>query len=87
MDTGEIKLIFNINVNVIYLKARIYDDKLLEGAETFGARLIVPDHHRSSGLKLCNPSHVTVFIKDGMFHLHTSIYTYLISQLYKFFYR
>ena len=85
MDTGEKKLIFNTGVNVMYLKVRIYDDKLLEGTEAFGARLIVPDHLRSSGLKLCNPSDVTVFIKDGMFHLHMPIYIiYVVANFPNF---
>ena len=66
LDTVEKKLIFNTGVNAINLKVRIYDDKLLEGTEAFGVRLIVSDHHR---LKLCNPFHVTVFIKDGTFNL------------------
>ena len=69
VGTGEAKLIFKTGVNAIHLKVRIHDDKLLEGTEAFGARLIVPDHQKSNGLKLCNPSLVTVFIKDGMFYL------------------
>ena len=49
------------------VKATIKDDKRFEGTEAFGAQLIVPDHHKSKGLKLGSTSRATVFINDGMF--------------------
>jgi len=51
---------------VVYIKVRIFDDKLLEGTEAFGVQLSIPNHHKENGVKLGDPSHTTVFIKDGM---------------------
>ena len=53
------------NQNVIYIKVRIFDDKLVEGTEAFGVQLSIPDHHKANGVKLEDPSRATVFIKDG----------------------
>lgn len=63
--TGLYRLIFYPNKNSIKVKIAIRDDKLVEGTEAFGVQLIVPDHHKRNGLRLGNPSHATVFIKDG----------------------
>ena len=53
---------------MIYIKVQIFDDKLLEGTEAFGVQLSIPNHHKANGVKLGDPSGVTVFIKDGMVH-------------------
>jgi len=53
------------NQNVVYIKVRIFDDKLLERTEVFGVQLYVPDHHKENGVRLGDPSHATIFIKDG----------------------
>jgi len=58
------------NQNVIYIKVRIFDDILVEGTEAFGVQLSIPDHHKAVGVKLGNPSHATVFIKDGNIYYH-----------------
>ena len=49
------------------VRIRISNDSLAEGTEAFGLQLIVPNHHKSKGLKLGNNSIATVFINDGMF--------------------
>ena len=74
------KLIFNAGVNSLILKVRIYDDKLVEGTEAFGVKLIIPDHHVKNGVKLGNPSVATVFIKDGM---NVTMYIWLLSLFYR----
>jgi len=53
------------NLNVVYIKVRIFDDILLEGTEAFGVQLSIRDHHKANGLRLGDPSNATVFIKDG----------------------
>jgi len=53
------------NQNVVDIKVRIFDDKLLEGTEAFGVQLSIRDHHIENGVRLGDPSHATVFIKDG----------------------
>jgi len=51
--------------NYIYVKVKIFDDKLVEETEAFGVQLSIPDHHKSNGVQLGTPSLATVFIKDG----------------------
>jgi len=65
VKTGTFLTYVPVNQNVVYIKVRIFDDKLLEGTEAFGVQLSIPDHHKANGVKLGNPSRVTVFIKDG----------------------
>ena len=62
------RLIFYTHEKVKTIKVRIFDDQLVEKTEAFGVQLIVPDHHKSKGLKLGNPSIATVCIKDGTLH-------------------
>ena len=50
---------------MVYIKVQIFDDKLLEGTEAFGVQLSIPNHHKTNGVKLGDPSRATVFIKDG----------------------
>ena len=50
---------------MIYIKVRIFDDKRLEGTEAFGVQLSIPNNHKANGVKLGDPSHATVFIKDS----------------------
>ena len=59
-------MIFYPHVSVIRVKIPIRDDKLVEGTEAFGVKLIVPDHHKANGVGLGNPSIAIVFIRDGM---------------------
>ena len=49
------------------VKIKIRNDKCVEETEAFGVQFIVPDHHKSKGLKLGNISAATVFINDGTF--------------------
>ena len=66
MRTGNYRLIFYPHVNVIRVKITIRNDKVVEGTEAFGIKLIAPDHHKANGVGLGNPSVATVFIRDGM---------------------
>ena len=52
-------------MNVIRVKIAIRDDKVVEGTEAFGVKLIVPNHHKANGVRLGNPSVTIVFIRDG----------------------
>ena len=63
--TGNYRLIFYPHVNVIRVKIAIRDDKVVEGTEAFGVKLIVPNYHKANGVRLGNPSVATVFIRDG----------------------
>ena len=65
MQTGVFFAYVPANQNVILAKVRIFDDTLVEETEAFGVQLYIPDHHKVNGVKLGNPSHTTVFIKDG----------------------
>jgi len=65
LQTGVFYAYAPANQNVVYIKVRIFDDKLLEGTEAFGVQLSIPDHHKANGVKLGNLSRATVFIKDG----------------------
>ena len=65
MQTGVFFVYVPANQNVILIKIRIVDDKLVEGTEAFGVQLYIPDHHKANGVKLGDPSRVTVLIKDG----------------------
>ena len=70
VEIGVTRLVFYPSDNVKTVRVRIFDDKLVEGTETFGVKLVVPDHHIPNGVKLGNPSLATVFIKDGMLYAH-----------------
>ena len=59
-------MIFYPHVSAIRVKIPIKDDKLVEGTEAFGVKLVVPDHHKANGVDLGYPSIATVFIRDGM---------------------
>ena len=75
MRIGEYRLVFYPNENAKTIKIKITDDKLVEGTESFGVQLIVPDHHIKNGLKLGNPSLATVFIQDSTFDICTYMCT------------
>ena len=79
MRIGTTRLVFYPSDSFQTARVRIYDDKLVEGTEAFGVKLIVPDHHVANGVKLGNPSLTTVYIKDGM-SLCASFYGLFISQ-------
>ena len=60
-------VVFNAGVSSKTFKIAIKDDELVEGTEAFGAKLIIPDHHKSKCLKLGDISIATVYINDGRF--------------------
>ena len=60
-------IVFNPGVDSRTVRIKIGNDNWVEGTEAFGVQLIVPNHHKSKGLKLGNISIATVFINDGMF--------------------
>ena len=66
MQVGETRLVFYPHEKSKTVRVGIKDDKLIEGTEAFGVKLIIPDHHIKNGLKLGNPSLAVVYIKDGM---------------------
>ena len=66
---GITRLVFYPSDDAKAVRVKIFDDRLVEGTESFGVKLIVPDHHIANGLKLGNPSLTTVFIKDGKLHI------------------
>ena len=65
MKTGVSRLIFYPYESSALISVKILDDKLVEGIESFGVQLIVPDHHKANGVKLGSPSLITVFIRDN----------------------
>ena len=79
MRTGVHHLIFYSDSSAIIVRVRIIDDKLVEGNETFGVQLIVPDHHKLNGVKLGNPSFAKVVINDGAYVLHIYLFFVYIA--------
>ena len=77
--TGVHRLIFYPNNSPIIVRVRIIDDKLVEGNEAFGVRLIVPDHHKVNGVKLGNTSFAKVVIKDGTY---VCSFYYFVTMFY-----
>ena len=59
-------VVFHAGVNSKTFKIAIKDDELVEGTEAFGAKLIIPDHHKSKCLRLGDISVTRVYIIDGM---------------------
>ena len=64
---GTYAIVFNPGVSSRTVRIKIRNDNWVEGTEAFGVQLIVPNHHKSKGLKLGNNSIATVFINDGTF--------------------
>ena len=78
MRTGTYHLNFYSSVNTFTMNITIKDDKLVEGTEAFGAKLVLGGYHRLHCLKLGEPSLTTVFIKDGMYTPCVSVLICLI---------
>ena len=70
-------VVFNAGVNTRTFKIAITDDEYIEGTETFGAQLVIPDHHKSKCLKLGDISVATVYINDGMFEAQEYMHSYI----------
>jgi len=81
VQTGVFFAYVPANQNVILAKVRIFDNMLVEETEAFGVQLYIPNHHEVNGVKLGNPSHTTVFIKDGKVAVFNGFECVLIREL------